>query len=291
MGKILVTGATGNIGRLTLEKLIEKKVPAHQLIGLSRNSKGAEELSALGIEIRQGDYSDADSLLKAFDGVEKLMLVSATAFTDRKAAHANVVDAAVKAGVRHIVYMPIRRKDGSTFVLPEVTEEDTFTEKKIIDSGLEYSFVQHPPFLESLPGYIGDAATFKDGVRLPKGSGKVSFASRADLAEAHAVVLTEKGHAGKSYWLGGNPAVSFAEIASMLSKITDHNIPLIEIASDEYVERLGAAGVPTFAAKFLLAWMNGMTKGEWGDLGGDLERLIGRKPKTTADYLREVYSK
>jgi NAD(P)H dehydrogenase (quinone) len=142
MGKILVTGASGHIGRLTLQHLLKKNVAPRDLIGLVRDPAKADDLKALGIELRQGDYLDPSSLEAAFDGVEKLMLVATHAFTDRKTQHANVANAAKKAGVKHIVYMPIIRKPDSGFYMKEVTDEDIFTETRLIDSGLTYTFMK-----------------------------------------------------------------------------------------------------------------------------------------------------
>jgi NAD(P)H dehydrogenase (quinone) len=115
--KIIVTGATGNIGRLTLQHLLSHH-PAKEIVGLAREPGKAADLSAHGIQIRSGDYFDIDSLLHAFEGVEKVMLVSATAFTDRRTQHRNVIKAAKQAGLRHIVFMPIIRKEGSSYNLP-----------------------------------------------------------------------------------------------------------------------------------------------------------------------------
>jgi NAD(P)H dehydrogenase (quinone) len=119
VSKILVTGASGHLGKKTLQKLLKKK-PASQLAGLVRDPAKAEDVAALGIELRQGDYLDLDSLSRAFRDVEKLMLISTQAFTDRKTAHANVIDAAVGAGMQHLVYMPIIRNANSSFVIKEV---------------------------------------------------------------------------------------------------------------------------------------------------------------------------
>jgi uncharacterized protein YbjT (DUF2867 family) len=220
MGKILVTGASGHIGKLTIEKLLQKKVPSNQIIGLVRDPSKAEDLAKLGIELRQGDYADLPSLLKAFVGVEKLMLISTHAFTDRIKAHSNVVHAAVETGVKHIFFMPI--------------------------------------------------------------------ASREDLAEAHAVVLTTHGHEGKTYWLGGDQAVSFADLALIFSEAFGRKIPLVELSDDEYVKGLVAGGMPEFVAEFLLGWMKGINRGEWDEQSGDLERLLGRKPQTTAQYFKTL---
>ena len=154
MTKILVTGATGNIGRKTLQQLLKRK-PAGDLIGLARDPGKAADLAAEGIEIRQGDYLDYTTLVRAFSGVEKVMLVSATAFTDRDTQHDNVIKAAREAGVRHIVFMPVIRKEDSDFILPQVTEQDVFAVERIKASGLDYTFVCHPPFLENIALYLG----------------------------------------------------------------------------------------------------------------------------------------
>jgi NAD(P)H dehydrogenase (quinone) len=100
VGKILVTGASGFIGKRTLLHLL-KRVPADQLVGLVRDPSKAADLAAKGIELRQRDYLDPASLDLAFDGIEKLMLTSTHTFTDRIAAHGNAIDAAVKAGIQH----------------------------------------------------------------------------------------------------------------------------------------------------------------------------------------------
>src|SRR6202012_1223101 len=147
VAKILVTGASGFIGKRTLLHLLER-VPASDLIGLVRDPAKAEDLAAKGIELRQGDYLDTESLDRAFKGVEKLMLTSTHAFTDRIAAHGNVIDAAVKPGIKHVVYMPIYRKPGSTFSMKEITDEDQYTVEKLLASGLTYTLARHPPFLE-----------------------------------------------------------------------------------------------------------------------------------------------
>src|SRR5882757_4511209 len=122
MSKILVTGASGDIGRKTVLHLLKKR-PASDVVGFVRDPSKAKDLAALGVELRQGDYLDRESLTRAFSGVEKLMLTSTHAFTDRKTAHANAIDSAAQTGVRNLVYMPIYHRAGSTFIMKEITEE------------------------------------------------------------------------------------------------------------------------------------------------------------------------
>ena len=286
MSKILVTGVSGVIGRQTILHLLKKR-PASDLVGLVRDPAKAADLAALGVELRQGDYLDRESLDRAFAGVEKLMLTSTHAFTDRKTAHANVIDAAVQAGVRHLVYMPIYHKAGSTFTMKEITEEDIFSIEKLRSSGLAYTLVQHPPFLEPAIMYAGPNAV-ETGVWVPAGNHKFTAATRDDLAAAHATVLAEPGHEGKTYYLSGAPAISWADIARILSEIHGKDVPYIAISDEEYIKSMQGLGFPDFVAPFILKWVQGMNQGEWEEVTSDLETLIGRKPTTPAEYLSSV---
>lgn len=285
MSAILVTGASGQLGRLTLRHLLERR-PATELVGLARDPEKAADLAAQGIEIRAGDYFDRDSLTRAFAGVEKVLLVPTHAFTDRQTQHANVIAAAEEAGVEHLVYTPIIRKAGSRFVLPQVTEPDAFTLRTLEASGLRSTILGHPPYLENLPFYIGDHA-LESGVRVPAGDGKVASASRADLAEAQAVVLTEPGHEGKTYALHGAPPVSFSDVAEILSEIRGDAVGYVPLSDEEYVAQMVAGGLPEPAAAFGLSWIHAINGGEWDEQPGDLERLLGRKPTTAAEFLRD----
>jgi NAD(P)H dehydrogenase (quinone) len=286
--KILVTGATGQLGGKTLERLLQRR-PASGLVGLARDPGRAQELASAGVEIRAGDYSDYGSLLEAFKDIQKVLLVSTHAFTDRVGQHSNVIAAARGAGVEHLVYTPIIRKDRSGYTQPEVTDADIATEQTLKSSGLAYTLVGHPPFLESFWGYIGgDAAP--SGVRVPTGSGKVAPATRDDLAEAQAVVLSEPGHENKTYALHGDPAVSFADVAEILSEIAGRSVPYIPISDDEYVAGRVARGMLQPSIEFLMGWMRGINEGEWDKPSGDLERLIGHQPMTTAEFLRRAYA-
>lgn len=288
MTRILVTGASGNIGRMTLRHLL-KRVPASDIVGLARDPDKATDLAADGIEIRKGDYFDYEGLVRAFDGIDKVMLVSTHAFTDRNTQHENVVNAAKQAGVKHTVYMPIIHNAESGIKLPQVTDEDIFVEEKLKASGLTYTLVRHPPFLENIQGYVAGNPMEK-GVIAPAGTGKAGYACREELAEAHAVVLTEAGHENKSYSLYGDPAVSFSDIARILSDISGRPVPFKTVSDQEYIANLVSAGLPEPAAGFVLTWVHGVNAGEWEGKSGDLEKLLGRKPTTPAEFLRASYA-
>jgi NAD(P)H dehydrogenase (quinone) len=287
MSKILVTGASGDLGRKTLLHLL-KRTRASDLIGLVREPAKATDLAALGIELRQGDYLDRASLSRAFEGVEKLMLTATHAFTERNTAHANVIDVAAESGVRHLVFMPISRKKNSKFTMKEITEEDLFTVRKLRSSGLTYTLAEHPPFLDVLGLYIGMNAV-EVGVHVPAGTGKFAAATRNDLAEAHAAILTGAGHENKTYTLTGDPAVSFSDIAEMLSKISGRKVPYVPVSDEQFMELKRPSGFPDFVIPFVLKWVQGMNAGEWQDQTRDLETLIGHKPKTAFEFFRDDY--
>ena len=173
MIKTLVTGATGVMGKSTIKHLLKKGVPASQVIGLARNKEKLKDLAAKGVEIREGDYFDYDSLLRAFEGVEKIMLTSAIAFTDRSTQHYNVITAARQMGVKHVVYMSIMRKEGSGRIMSEVTESDLFTEQVLKSSGLDYTILYHPPFADLLSAYYGPNP-YENGINVPANNGKMA---------------------------------------------------------------------------------------------------------------------
>jgi NAD(P)H dehydrogenase (quinone) len=284
MKKILVTGVTGVAGRGTVEHLLKKGVPASQIIGLSRKKEEITDLAVKGVEVRFGDYSNYDSLLRAFDGVEKVMLTSAVAFSDRFTQHYNVITAARQAGVKHVVYMAIMRKEGSGRVMPEVTESDLFTEQVLKSSGLDYTILYHPPFMDVLSAYY-DSNPYENGIKVPAGNGKMAPATRDELAEAHAEILSTPGHEKKIYSLGGSDSVSFSDIADILGEIKGLPVAFTTITAEEYISGMVAKGVPHHVAEFLTNWVVAIEEGEFAHQSGELERLLGRKTITLRAYM------
>jgi NAD(P)H dehydrogenase (quinone) len=287
MSKILVTGASGQLGRRTLQHLLERR-PAADLVGLARDPDKAADLAAAGIEIRRGDYLEPDTLRDAFADVEQVLLVPTHAFTDRETQHRNVIAAATDAGVGHLVYTPIHRKPGSTRTMPQVTEPDRVTEEALRVSGLRTTILRHPPFLENFEGILGPDPV-ATGVRVPDGDGHVAAASRDDLAEAQAVVLTDPDRQGRTHVLLGGPPVSFDDIAETLSEIHGTTVRRVPVAEADHLDELVAAGLPRPGAEFALSWIQAMNAGEWDEQPGDLESLLGRPPTTTAEFLRATY--
>ena len=252
-------------------------------------SEKIERFVKEGVEAHQGDYFDYNSLLRAFNGVNKVMLISAQAFTDRNTQHFNVIAAAKQAGVKQVIFTSIIRRENSNLIVPEVSMSDLFAEQTLKASGLAYTILRNPPYLEVMHMYFGDA--LKAGVRVPEGSGKVAAASLDDLAAANVAVLTQHGHENKSYTLSGSEGSSFADIAEALSEISEMNIPYEAVSEKEYIDSMVANGLPVFMTDFLLGWVRGVNTGEFSETSGDLERLIGRKPMTYKEFFKYQFSK
>jgi NAD(P)H dehydrogenase (quinone) len=283
MTKLLVTGATGHLGRQTIEFLRER-VSTDRIVALARDPVALSDLTASGIEVRRGDYLDKASLVAALAGVERVLLVSAVAFTDRLTQHLNVIEAAKEAGVRHIIFTSIQRKPVSPLVISMVTESDIATEEALKASGLNYTILYNALYLDALSMIIGDRAA-EDGVRVPGGTAKGALVSRRDLAEANAAILVGTGHENQSYTLGGGRTASFADIAVALGNIAGTHVDYVDTPIDEYVRAKIALGFPPAAAGFLAEWAQAVAVGEYAEVSGDLERLIGRKPVDYVDFL------
>ncbi|PTB38495.1 uncharacterized protein TrAFT101_006515 [Trichoderma asperellum] len=288
-GKILVTGAGGNLGRKTIDLLLEKVPDSSQLAVITRDPSKLKRLVDQGVSVHKADYLDYDSLLSAFQGVEKIMFIGAHAFTDRIKQHFNVIVAARQAGVRHVVYTSIQRREGSGVVLWDITESDTFTEQALRASGMAYTIMMQPAFLETLHMYFGSNA-LEEGVRMPFGNArKTAPVTRDDLAAANVTVLTQPGHENKTYKLSGDEAFSFSEVADILSKVKGKAVSSENVSEEEYLKWHGLRNAPKQMPQFRLAWVKTMNDGDFEETTGDLERLIGRKPTGFREYVKLNY--
>ncbi|MEV1142265.1 SDR family oxidoreductase [Micromonospora sp. NPDC049799] len=277
---VVVTGATGHLGRLIVTSLLDRGVPGEQIVALGRDTSRLADLADRGVTVRQADYNDADSLRAAFAGAEKLMFVSGNELGRRVAQARTVVAAAKDAGVELVAYTSIPKADTSSLTL---AVEHRATEQEIEASGLPYVFLRNSWYFEN---YLPQIPTYLEhGVIGAAGDGRISAAGRADYAEAAAAVLTTEGHAGKVYELGGAP-FTMAELAGELSRQTGKDVTYTDLPVEKYVEVLVGTGMPEPFAAVLADGDRGAAAGELEVAGDDLERLIGRKPTTLAEAIR-----
>ena len=293
MSKILVTGATGQLGAAVTENLL-KRTDAANISILVRDADKAAAFKAKGVTVAIGDYSDYAAVLAALQGIDKLYLVSGTDLENRGAQHENVIKAAKEAGVKQVLYTSFQRKKNiSHSAIAVVSESHLQTERILKESGLIYTILQHGLYADIIPAFAGDQLLQTKTIYLPSGTGKVSFAVRADLAEAEATILLDQTNKfdNKELEFTGNEVVSWEEIAKMISGITGETISYVSPSTDEFKGALTQAGVPLEIVGMLGDFNSGIAAGEFEEIKPDLEAILGRKPATVKSYLQSVYGK
>jgi NAD(P)H dehydrogenase (quinone) len=287
---ILVTGATGNLGKSTIDSLLNKGYAASNIVALVRDEAKASDLKSKGVAIRIGDYDNYGALVAAFAGVEKLLLISGSDVANRGKQHENAVNAAKEAGVKHILYTSFERKnDTETSPIAFLAKPHIDTENLIKASGLTYTIFRNNLYLDALPMFFGEQV-LETGIFLPAGDTKSAFALRNDMAEAIANVLTGHGHENKAYSLSNTENTSIEEIARDLTEIAGKQINYVSPPQDVYIDTLTQAGVPAEYIGMFAGFAEAIKQGEFSIETTDLETLLGRKPTTAKQYFSTVYA-
>lgn len=276
---IVVTGATGHLGRLVVESLLARGVPAGNIVATGRRVETLADLAERGVVVRSADYGDAASLRAAFAGAEKLLLVSGSEVGRRVAQHTNAIEAAKDAGVGLIAYTSILKADTSSLLL---AEEHLATEKALAGSGIAYVLLRNGWYIENYTGQL--PVYLEHGIAGAAGNGQVSAAARADYAEAAAAVLAGDGHAGAVYELGGEP-FTMTDLADAVSAATGRTVSYTDLPVEQYAAVLVGAGLPEPVAAVFADGDRGVAEGELFTDGNDLEKLIGRAPTSLTDAL------
>jgi NAD(P)H dehydrogenase (quinone) len=288
---ILVTGANGHLGRAVIHALLDKGVDAGDIIGLVREEDKALDLKAKGVALRIGDYDWYTTLVNAFQGVEKLVLVSARDLTSRFEQHENVITAAKEVGVKHLMYTSLF--DGNNFQhspFDFVSSSIKGTDSAIRESGIPYTLFKNNLYMELLPVLIGERLEER-GIYLPMGEGKASYVNRFDIAEAIATVCVQEGHLNKTYNISNSEDVSLSEIASMLSVQSGRYIKYTSPSREEYMAAMESSGMPHQVIKIFAAISEAVESGEFQSSSTDLDMLLGRKPISVKQFLRQTYFK
>ncbi|SNS36895.1 SDR family oxidoreductase [Rhodococcoides kyotonense] len=279
---IAVTGATGHLGALVVEELLDRGVDAADIVAVVRDAAKAESLADRGVQVRVANYSDADALKAALTGVDKLLLVSGSDVGQRVAQHANVIDAAESAGVSLIAYTSILAADTSGVTL---ATEHLATEKLLAESSVPAVFLRNGWYWENYSASLQQ--TVEGGTLLGAGGdGKIAAASRADYAAAAAVVLLSENQGGKIYELGGDEHLTLAELAAVISENAGKPVQYKDVSEAEYRGILEGAGLPDFVAEMLASADAGISRGDLDTDSGDLQKLIGRASTPVASILR-----
>lgn len=283
---VLVTGTSGHLGRLVVESLLERGVPAGEVVATARNVDAVADLAAQGVVVRQADYGDPASLDAALAGVDRVLLVSSNAVGSRVDHHRNVIEAAARAGVGLLAYTSLLRAD--TAAMP-LAADHVATEEILRASGVPFALLRNGWYLENYTENAGGALA-AGAVYGAAGEGRVSAASRRDFAEAAAVVLAGGEHAGATYELAGDEAFTMAEYAAALSAATGTEIGYTDLPEQKYAEVLEGVGIPAPFAAVLASSDAGLARGELQDDSRTLSGLIGRPTTPLAEALRSVES-
>ena len=275
--RILVTGATGQLGALVVAELL-KATTAAEIAGLVRPVKSGvpsktQHLEARGVEVRTGDYADPASLRAALDGIERLLFISSSEMNGRVAQHRNVVEAAKAAGVKLVAYTSVLHAGRSPLA---VAEDHRQTEALLAASGLPTVLLRNGWYTEnymaSLPAALAHGALLGAA-----GEGRIASAARADYAAAAAAVLTSADdQGGRTYELAGDVPYTLAGLAAELSRQSGRPIAYKDLPQAEFETVLLGAGLPPFLAALLADSDAGAAEGALFDESGDLRRLIGR---------------
>ena len=275
---IVVTGATGHLGHLVVESLLKRGASPDEVVATGRNAERLAELAAaLGVRTAVADFADPASLRAAFEGADRVLLVSGSEVGQRVAQHTAVVQAAKDAGAGLIAYTSIPHADTSRLIL---ATEHRATEEAIRASGVPFTFLRNSWYLEN---YLPQIPTYLEhGVAGAAGDGRISAATRADFADAAAAALLDPDSAGRVYELGG-AGFTLAELAATVADASGRPVAHIEVSPEQLTAILVGAGVPQPYAEVLVDADLGIARGELEVTTGDLERLIGRTPTSLRD--------
>ncbi|MCT9089216.1 SDR family oxidoreductase [Streptomyces sp. ASQP_92] len=280
---IVVTGATGSLGRLVVEELLAR-VPASEIVAVVRDKEKAAALAARGVELRVADYSEPATLAGVFESGDRVLLISGSEVGRRVPQHTAVIEAAKAAGVAQLAYTGILGGPDADFTL---ADEHRATERLILDSGLPYTFLRNGWYTENYTANLAPVLAH-GAVVSNAGEGRVASAARADYAAAAAEVLTGEGHLGRAYELSGDVAWSFAEYAAEFAAASGKPVTYRPVTAEAHLAVLTEAGVPAPFAEILVDVDHAIERGRLAATPGDLSRLIGRPTTPLSVSLRDA---
>jgi NAD(P)H dehydrogenase (quinone) len=272
---IAVTGATGHLGRLVIDQLLEK-VPAAEVVAAVRSPDKTRDLAARGVQVRKADYDAPETLALAFKDVDKLLLISANEIGKRARQHQAAIAAAKKAGAKLVVYTSILHADTSGISL---AGEHLATEKAIREAGVPFVILRNGWYFENYTENLGPALQYGALSGAAK-QGRIAAAARADFAAAAVAVLTTAGHDAAVYELTGDQGFTMADLAAEVARQAGKPVAYNDLSPQKYGETLKGFGLPAPVAEMLVSADEGIARGELDVAGGDMRRLIGRPTAT-----------
>ncbi|WDF33577.1 SDR family oxidoreductase [Arthrobacter agilis] len=280
---IVITGATGHLGRQVVEQLLARGVDPSTVVAGGRNAEALAALAGLGVRTAHIDYADPSTLEDAFVGAEKVLLISGSEVGKRSVQHKAVIDAARRVGAS-LVYTSAPKASTSALVL---APEHKATEGLLEGSGLTYTVLRNNWYTENYDDTIRQA-TATGTILTSAGSGRVASATRRDYAEAAAVVLLSDEYAGEILELGGDEPWSVDELATAVADVYGNNVTVNQVSTDEHVAALKGFGLDEDTAGFVAALDANIADGLLAESDGTLSRIIGRPTTPLTQYVGEL---
>jgi NAD(P)H dehydrogenase (quinone) len=291
---IIVTGASGGFGRQTAQLLMERVAPS-ELILVTRNPERLAGFAEKGADVRQGDFDDAEGLAAAFEGGEKMLLISTARVGGRVAQHRNAIEAAKAAGVRQVAYT------SSAGISPDnpaiVIRDHTATEEMLRASGMAWTFLRDNHYAEAVATAIAPRAVATGAWIASAGDGRVGSVSRDDCAACAVAALTTPGHENQAYELTGPRTWSFREISQLLTQMTGRPVEYREVDDAGMFAMFDSLGIPRrpvddqivndipWCSDDMVTYERAIREG-WFDLCTDnVQRLTGRPPRSLEEVL------
>ena len=277
-----ITGAGGQLGTSALRHLLTR-VPASQVVALTRTPAKLQEFTDRGVRVRAGDFKDPAALTGALEGVDRLLLIPMPDLTPgvRPPLHRAAIEAARKAGVRHVIYVSSvgARPAGSDDILNTHFE----TEQALIASGLAWTFLRMAPYADFLVDPMKAAVT--NGSHASRGGAPASAVVRDDLAAAAAGLLAADGHAGITYHATGPVSLTAAEISSAVGAAFGKTVAHTALSDEQLRANLAAAGLPAPVVDLLARFQEASAAGLFDIVTRDVERLSGRPAQAAVDFI------
>jgi NAD(P)H dehydrogenase (quinone) len=285
--KILVTGASGKLGRLVLDALLKRGVPASNIIATTRDVTKLADYAAKGIAVRGADFNDPASVKEAFTGADRVAIISTDAIDGngtRVKQQTGAVAAAKEAGVKHIIYTSMPNPHVGSKVTFEA--DHRLTEEAVKASGLTYTILRNAWYQENLfmnlPQVLASGTWYTSA-----GQGKVSHIARQDCADALAAALASDSVESRVYTLTGPEGLTTDEIAKLASDATGKPIAVVHLTDEQLAGGMKAAGVPDYLVPFLVGFDANTREGGADMVTSDVELLTGRKPRSLHAFLQD----
>ncbi|MGR6469024.1 SDR family oxidoreductase [Rhizobium sp. PAMB 3182] len=287
---LLVTGASGKLGKAVLNNLLEADHPAGKIIATTRDITKLSDFAEKGVVVRAATFDEPTSLRAAFAGADRLLLISTDELIapgKRLAQHKNAVEAATAAGLKHIVYTSMPKPEPGNPVL--FAPDHYGTEQAIIASGMGYTILRNTWYQENLFLVLPDA--FKSGTLYTSaGDGRISHIAHADCAKAAAAALAPTTSENRILTLTGPELFTTAEIAALATSVVGKPLSVVNLTDEQLIAGMVAHGLPEPVAKIFASFDTNTRQGGFDILTDDFEMLTGKKPRPLKAFFEQVKS-